>query len=185
MRGRTELLGGPERRTIEVVGHDSSWPRRFAREHARVAGALGPVARRIDHIGSTAVDGLAAKPIIDIQVSVDDPEDEQTYVPALERAGYRLRVREPGHRMRRTSTLELHVHVCAVGGDWERRHLLFRDWLRVDSSDRALYAETKRDLAKRDWPDMNAYADAKTSVIRQVLARAERWASETGWTAGR
>jgi GrpB-like predicted nucleotidyltransferase (UPF0157 family) len=185
MSGRRELLGGPEPRTIEVVGYDSSWPWRFARERARIAAAIGAVAGRIDHIGSTAVAGLAAKPIIDIQVSVDDPEDEQAYAPALENAGYRLRVREPGHRMLRTSTLDVHVHVCAAGGDWERRHLLFRDWLGADSSGRALYAAAKRDLARRDWPDMNAYAEAKTIVILQILGRAERWASETGWTAER
>jgi GrpB-like predicted nucleotidyltransferase (UPF0157 family) len=179
---QVELIGGQERRTIEIVAYDGSWPNRFARERSRIAGALGPVARRIDHIGSTAVEGLAAKAIVDIDVSVDDPDDESVYVPALERAGYRLRVREPGHRLLRTDALDVHVHVCAAGGEWERRHLLFRDWLRTDGADRARYSDAKQQLARRDWPDMNAYADAKTDVIMQITRRAERWAQATAWT---
>jgi GrpB-like predicted nucleotidyltransferase (UPF0157 family) len=184
MDDHVELIGGRERRTIEIVAYDPSWPDRFAREQARIAQALGGVARRIDHVGSTAVDGLAAKPIIDIDVSVDDPDDEGAYVPALERAGYRLRVRERGHRMLRTPTLDVHVHVhiCAAGGEWQRRHLLFRDWLRTDKADRARYAEAKSKLARHDWPDMNAYADAKTQVIQQITCRAERWARSASWT---
>jgi GrpB-like predicted nucleotidyltransferase (UPF0157 family) len=177
-----ELLGGRERRRIELVPYDVSWPARFERERSRIAAALGDRVRRIDHIGSTAVVGLVAKPIIDIEVSVGDVENEESYVPALERAGYRLRVRESGHRMLRTAALDVHVHVCSAGSDWERRHLLFRDWLRRDVDDRERYAKTKRQLALRDWPDMNAYADAKGAVIEQITARAERWAAETLWT---
>jgi GrpB-like predicted nucleotidyltransferase (UPF0157 family) len=176
-----ELIGGLESRTIQIVEYDPSWPERFARERTRIAAALGAVARRIDHIGSTAVDGLAAKAIVDIDVSVEDPDDEDAYVPVLERAGYRLRVREAGHRMLRTPALDVHVHVCEIGSDWERRHLLFRDWLRIDSADRIHYAEAKRDLACRDWADMNAYADAKNEIVRQIMVRAEQWAQATTW----
>jgi GrpB-like predicted nucleotidyltransferase (UPF0157 family) len=176
------LIGGPERRTIAIVSYDPSWTERFEQERSRILDALGPVARRIDHVGSTAVPGLAAKPIVDIDLSVDDPDDEPAYVPALERAGYQLRVRERAHRMLRTSDLDVHVHVCPAGGEWERRHLLFRDWLRVDTTDRERYAAAKRQLARRDWPDMNAYADAKTMVIQEITADAEQWARATSWT---
>ena len=176
-----ELIGGRERRETRIVPYDASWPSAFVRERSRIDGALGGKARRIDHIGSTSVPGLAAKPIIDIDVSVDDPDAEDTYVPALEDAGYRLRVREPGHRMLRTPTLDVHVHVCATGSDWERRHLLLRDWLRTDPRDRTAYAALKQDLARRDWPDMNAYAGAKSDLIKHISDRAERWAAVTGW----
>lgn len=181
MSGEVELIGGPERRAIVLVPHDVSWASAFERERSRISDALRTRARRIDHIGSTAIPGLSAKPIIDINVSVDDPDDEDAYLPALARAGYRLRVREPGHRMLRTSTLHVHVHICPAGSDWERRHLLFRDWLRCDVDDRQLYAATKRQLGAHDWPDMNAYAAAKTAVIEQITRRAEQWAIATSW----
>ena len=179
-----ELIGGQERRTISIVPYDASWAAEFEQQRRRIKDALGSRAVRVDHIGSTAVEGLPAKPIVDIDLSVEDPDDEESYLPALERAGYRLRVREAGRRMLRTPLRDVHVHVCAVGSDWERRHLLFRDWLRQDPGDRRLYAETKRALAERDWPDMNAYAAEKTEIIRAIGERAERWAAATSWRPG-
>jgi hypothetical protein len=122
-----EIVGGPEKRTIVIVDPDPAWVRRFDAERERIVGALGPVAVRVDHIGSTAIPGLAAKPVVDIQVSVPEVEHEDSYVPGLVRAGYELRVRESGHRMLRTPERDTHVHVCDHGGAWERRHLLFRD----------------------------------------------------------
>ncbi len=169
----TELIGGPEKRRIEIVQYDPRWRDRFLLERERIASALGPTAVRIDHIGSTAVPGLAAKPIVDIDVSVVDVEDEATYLPALERAGYRLRVRERDHRMFRTPARDVHVHLCGAGSDWERRQLRFRDRLRSSAEDRALYERVKRRLAARDWPTMNHYADAKSQVIEEILARAQ------------
>ncbi len=94
-----ELIGGPEKRSIVIVPYRPAWPATFEEHRRRIEDALGSVAFRVDHIGSTAVPGLAAKPIIDIQVSVSDIEDETPYLPVLVAAGYRLRVREPGHRM--------------------------------------------------------------------------------------
>jgi GrpB-like predicted nucleotidyltransferase (UPF0157 family) len=176
-----ELIGGQERRDITIVAYDPTWPARFVAERDRIIAALGAAARRVDHVGSTAVPSLAAKPIIDIDVSVSDPDDEATYLPALEQAGYHLRVRQPGHRMLRTADRDVHVHVCAAGSEWERRHLLFRDWLRNDESDRDAYANLKRGLATRDWPDMNAYAAAKGALIAEITARAEEWARDVGW----
>ncbi|WP_255502941.1 GrpB family protein [Mycolicibacterium sp. CH28] len=102
------------------------------------SGRLSGQGVRVDHIGSTSVPGLAAKPIIDIGLGVVDVDREEDYLPDLIAAGYRLRVREPGHRMVRTPDLGVHVHVCTAGSDWERRQLLFRDWLRYDQSDLAV-----------------------------------------------
>lgn len=176
-----ELIGGPEKREIVVVDYDPSWPDRFEEHRARIAQALGAAALRIEHVGSTAVPGLATKPIVDIQVSVPDVEDDARYVPVLEAAGYELRVREHGHRMLRRGA-EVHVHVCTAGSDWERRHVLFRDWLRTDVTDRERYATAKRELASRDWKTMNHYADAKSAIIGEIMERAERWARATGWS---
>ncbi|MBN9734154.1 GrpB family protein [Pseudonocardia sp. P1] len=180
-----ELIGGVEKRDIVVVPYDPGWPVRFEAERRRIVAAVGAVARRVDHVGSTAVPGLAAKPIVDIDLSVPDVDDEPSYLPALERAGYLLRVREPGHRLVRTAERDVHVHVCPAGSDWERRHLLFRDRLRADRRDRAAYAALKLDLAGREWADMNAYADAKGPLIADITRRAEGWAQRVGWTVDR
>lgn len=169
-----DLIGGVEYRRIEIVPYDPAWPARFREEERRQRAALGRGAVRVDHVGSTAVPGLAAKPIVDIQISVADVEDERAYLPALETAGYLLRVREPGHRLVRTPELDVHVHICTSGSEWERDHLLFRDRLRRDAADRDRYAALKLSLAARDWPDMNAYADAKGPLIAEILARAEQ-----------
>ncbi|GAA3638096.1 GrpB family protein [Kineosporia mesophila] len=176
-----ELIGGPEKRDIVLVGYSDSWPSMFEHERDKIAAALGGKASRIDHVGSTSIPGLTAKPIIDIDLSVVDADDETDYLPALKSAGYQLRVREPDHRMVRTPELTVHVHVCSAGSEWERRHLLFRDWLRQDQSDRDAYANLKRQLALRDWPDVNAYAKAKGTLIAAITDRAESWAAATGW----
>jgi GrpB-like predicted nucleotidyltransferase (UPF0157 family) len=128
------------------------------------------------------VTGLAAKPIIDIQTSVPEVEDESSYLPSLVEAGYQLRVREPDHRMFRTPELDVHVHVCDTGRDWERRHLLLRDWLRHSSDDREAYAALKTELQKQTWETMNHYAEAKTTLISEMMVRAESWALATGWS---
>lgn len=166
------LVGGPERREIVLVDYDPSWPERFTAERTKIKAALGAAALRIEHIGSTAVPGLVAKPIVDMLVTIPDVEDEPCYLPALERTGYVLRVREPGHRMLRTPQLDVHLHVWPDDAPAVEAHLAFRDRLRSSIEDRNLYAATKRRLARQDWPTMNHYASAKTEVIRQILARA-------------
>ena len=178
----SHLIGGVESRAIVLVGYSPEWVVRFDTQHALLVRALGRDARRVDHIGSTAVPGLIAKPIIDIQLSVVDVEDEDTYIPTLLASGFVLRVREPGHRMVRTPTLDVHVHVCQSGSHWERRHLLFRDWLRHDTNDRESYGELKRQLASQQWADMNAYAAAKGPIIAAITGRAEEWAKRTAWS---
>ena len=169
------LIGGREPVTLVISHYDSAWPSRFAELGARIESALGAGALAVEHIGSTSVPGLAAKPIIDVLVVVADVAEERSYVPALEDAGFVLRVREAGHRMFRTPGRDVHIHVYSSGDQAIRDYLDLRDWLRVDESDRTLYADVKRDLAKRPWSDMNHYAEAKSDVIQQVLGRARAW----------
>jgi len=169
------LIGGAERRAIDVADHDSGWAQRFSREAVRIATALGDKARLIEHVGSTAVPGLAAKPIIDILLVVGGSADESSYLPALEAAGYVLRVREPEfheHRMVRTPAKDVHVHIFSPDSPEIARLLTLRDRLRRSAADRELYARTKRRLAARSWPSTQHYAEAKTEVIEAILARA-------------
>lgn len=166
------LIGGREKRAIVIADYDPAWPERYEAERARILGAVGPQVRRIEHIGSTSVPGLAAKPIVDILVAVDDPDDEAAFVPALEAAGYVLRVREPGHRMLRTPELDVHVHVWRDGSPDMAKDLAFRDRLRASAADREAYERLKRSLAQRDWDDMNRYAEAKGPLIREITRRA-------------
>ena len=176
----TGLIGGAEKREIKIVDYDPDWPQKFE-THARViAGALGGTALRIEHVGSTSVPGLAAKPIIDILIVVADSADEAAYLPRLEAAGYVLRVREPDwneHRMFRTPEKDVHIHIYSAGCPEIERNLVFRDRLRRNTDDRRRYEQTKRELAAKEWADMNAYADAKTEVIDSIIA-AEQAAGE-------
>ena len=171
------FIGGPEKRAIVIEEHDPAWAARFEQVQASLREALGTKAHRIEHFGSTAVPGLAAKGIIDVMVEVEDADDEAAYGPALEAHGYAIRVRQPGHRMYRTADLDTHVHVLTDGSDAARIRLLFRDWLRHDARDRRLYEDTKRELARLEWDATNDYSDAKGAVVDQILARAQRWAS--------
>ena len=160
------LVGGRERREIVIADYDPAWPERFAAERERIRAALGDRALRIEHIGSTSVPGLAAKPIVDILVEVPSLDGVD-----LEPAGYVLRVREDGHRMFRTPGLDVHVHVWPSGSPNIASDLAFRDRLRASPEDREAYEQLKRSLATRDWPDMNHYAEAKGTLIREILAR--------------
>ena len=168
-------IGEIERRDIVLVAHDPAWHGRFAQEAQRISEALGDTARRVEHVGSTAVPDLDAKPIIDILLVVDDPTDETTYVPALEQAGYRLRVREPEfheHRMLRTPARDVHLHVFGPHAPEVDRMVLLRDTLRIAPAERHRYERTKRALATREWPTMQHYADAKSTIVEQILQRA-------------
>lgn len=167
-----ELIGGVEKRDLVIVDPDPGWADRYRAHEDRLRTALGATAVRVEHIGSTAVPGLAAKPIIDILVTVPDITAEEDYLPHLVAAGYILRVREPGHRLVRTPGLDVHVHILEDTDPAGDEYLLLRDRLRADPAERALYERTKRDLVAGDWADMNAYADAKTDVITQIKARA-------------
>jgi GrpB-like predicted nucleotidyltransferase (UPF0157 family) len=169
--GGPEVLPGP----IVVRDYDPAWPGRFEREAARIAGALGDRVVRLEHVGSTSVPGLAAKPIIDIALEVPDSAAESAYVPDLEVAGYVLRVREPEwfeHRLLRAPDRSVHIHVFSRGCPETDRMVRFRDRLREDAADRDRYARAKRELAARDWKYMQQYADAKTGVVADIMSRA-------------
>ena len=169
------LIGGRELFTPVISDYDPAWPSRFVDLEARIRSALGAAALAIEHIGSTSVPQLAAKPIIDVLVVVTDVEDETTFVPPMVDAGFMLRVREARHRMFRTPGRDVHIHVYSRGDQAIADYLDLRDWLRIDESDRTRYADVKRELAQRSWSDMNHYADAKSAVIQAVLGRARAW----------
>ncbi|AZH84860.1 GrpB family protein [Plantibacter sp. PA-3-X8] len=167
-----ELVGGPEPVRVELHDANPEWPERYREHRQRILDALETSTVAIEHIGSTSVPGLAAKPIVDIVVAVEDITAEEDYLDPLLAAGYVLRVREPRHRMVRTPERDVHVHLYEQGAPEIDEYLLLRDHLRSDADDRALYERTKRELLGRSWDDMNDYADAKTEVILAIKARA-------------
>jgi GrpB-like predicted nucleotidyltransferase (UPF0157 family)/predicted ester cyclase len=161
--------------SIVLVDYNSQWPERFAEEAVRVRAVLAGQALRLEHVGSTAVPGLAAKPIIDMLLVVPDSADEATYAPALQSLGYALRVREPDwyqHRMFKGPAADINLHVFSAGCAEIDRMLIFRDRLRASGSDRDLYARTKTELAKNQWTHVQSYADAKTAVVDEIMRRA-------------
>jgi GrpB-like predicted nucleotidyltransferase (UPF0157 family) len=171
--GELEELGGP----VELAEYDPEWPQLYEREAARIREALGERALVLEHVGSTAIPGLVAKPRIDILLVVADSADEAVYVSPLEAAGYVLRIREPEwheHRLLKGPDTDVNVHVFSPDSTEIDRLLGFRDHLRANEADRELYARTKRDLARRDWKYMQNYADAKTEVVEEIVARAQR-----------
>jgi GrpB-like predicted nucleotidyltransferase (UPF0157 family) len=160
---------------ITLMEYSAEWPALFSREAERVRAALGTRALMLEHVGSTSVPGLAAKPIIDIILAVADSADESAYVPAMESAGYVLRIREPEwhqHRLFKGPDTDINLHVYSFGCPEIDKMLMFRDWLRSNDADRKLYERTKRDLAKQTWKYVQDYADSKTSVVEEIVARA-------------
>jgi len=173
---RTHTIGElkPLSGGILIVDYDPQWPELFAREVDRIRSVLGSLALRIEHAGSTSVPGLAAKPIIDLLLVVADSAQEDAYAPALEAAGYVLRIREISwheHRMFKGPDTDINLHVFSSGCPEIDRMLMFRDWLRSNAADRDLYARTKVALSQKDWVYVQNYADAKTAVIEEILAR--------------
>jgi GrpB-like predicted nucleotidyltransferase (UPF0157 family) len=160
---------------VVLADYDLKWPVQFEHEARRIRKVLGERALRVEHIGSTSVPGLVAKPIIDILLVVADSADEPSYVPPLEEAGYVLRIREPDwyqHRLFKGPETNINLHVFSKGSTEIERVLLLRDWLRENEEDRRLYAETKRRLAGQTWRYVQNYADAKSSVIEAIILRA-------------
>jgi GrpB-like predicted nucleotidyltransferase (UPF0157 family) len=165
----------PPTEPVVLVEYDPEWPRLYAREEARIREALGETALQVEHAGSTSIPALAAKPVIDIVLVVPDSADEAAYVPALEVAGYVLRIREPHwfeHRALKGIDPRVNLHVFSAGCPEVDRMLLFRDHLRRDARDRDLYERTKRELAQREWKYVQHYADAKSDVVEEILERA-------------
>ncbi|MEX8057689.1 GrpB family protein [Microbacterium sp. 16-032] len=172
--GLSPWVGPAEQvRQIEVVDPDAAWPGVFEMLRSRIDGALGDRVLAIEHVGSTSVPGLAAKPVIDIDLTVADTDDEDAYVPALEALGFVLRVREPwwlGHRCLVSAEPAANLHVWPPDSPEAARHRLFRDWLRADEADRQRYAAVKREVAADGL--MSEYNACKEGVIREIYARA-------------
>jgi GrpB-like predicted nucleotidyltransferase (UPF0157 family) len=170
-------VGRPPRTYQEIVlaEYDPAWQQWFERAEQQIRGALGDAALQIDHVGSTSVPGLAAKPLIDINLVVADTTDEAAYVPQLEAAGYELRIREPDwfeHRLLRGQDPPVNLHVFPPNCDEVERMRVFRDHLRANEADRELYARTKRELAAKEWKYVQNYADAKSAIVQEILGRA-------------
>jgi len=171
MVGPLQPLDGP----IVLAEYDPAWPVLYEREASRIRATLGPLALQVEHVGSTSVPGLAAKPRVDIVLVVPDSADERAYVPPLERAGYVLRIREPEwyeHRVFKGPDTDVNVHTFSPACPEVERMLRFRDRLRGDDADRGLYEQAKRELTARRWEYVQHYADAKSAVVEEILARA-------------
>ena len=160
---------------IELHEYSDEWPVLFVREEDRIRATLGDRVLMLEHVGSTSVPGLAAKPIIDMILAVADSADEPSYVPAMESAGYVLHIREPEwhqHRLFKRPDTNINLHVYSFGCPEIDKMLMFRDWLRSNDADRELYERTKRELAQQTWKYVQNYADAKTTVVEEIVARA-------------
>lgn len=176
--GQPQPLTGP----IVISEYDATWPRLYDREAARIRSILNDRVVRIEHVGSTAVPGLAAKAIVDIALEVPDSGDEASYVADMEVAGYVLRIREADwfeHRLFKGPDIDINLHTFSAGCVEVDRMLRFRDWLRGNAADRKLYTRTKRELAQLGWTYMQQYADAKTVVVKEIMARAGAAARQT------
>lgn len=183
-----EWIGGPpDPVPIRVLAYDAAWPAQFEAVAAGVLAALGPKARGIEHVGSTSVPDLPAKPVIDVDLTVADPAREEDYVPALEAAGYRLRVREPAWHEHRClvrdspeDVPQVNLHVFGPGCPETERHRMFRDWLRANPADRDEYRAAKLTAAGAAGKQrVMEYNGRKEPVIRAIY---DRIFAGAGWT---
>jgi GrpB-like predicted nucleotidyltransferase (UPF0157 family) len=161
--------------SIAFEPYNPAWPSLYAKLEGQIRNALGARVLLLEHVGSTSVPGLSAKPIIDVVLAVADSADESAYMPPLERLGYVLRIREPDwfeHRMLKPATIDGNIHVYPQGCGEIDRMVAFRDWLRANNDDMKLYERTKLELAARTWKYVQNYADAKSAVVREILGRA-------------
>jgi GrpB-like predicted nucleotidyltransferase (UPF0157 family) len=165
----------PHNAPITLQEYNPHWPKLFNKEANRIRSVLGNKVLLLEHVGSTSVPGLCAKPIIDILLVVKDSADESTYVSDLEKAGYTLRIREPEwfeHRLFKGPDTDINLHVFSKGASEVDRMLRFRNWLRTNNADRDKYAAVKRNLAGREWRHVQHYADAKNSIVQEIMERA-------------
>lgn len=165
----------PHNAPITLKDYDPHWPVLFEREAKRIRSILGKKALQVEHVGSTSVPGLCAKPIIDMLLVVTDSGDEASYVPDLEEAGYTLRIREPEwfeHRLFKGPDTDINLHVFSRNVSEVDTMLRFRNWLRTNKADRDNYANAKRNLAQREWRHVQHYADAKSTIVQEIMERA-------------
>ncbi len=185
---RPANVGGAPSQPIEVVAYDPAWPGLFAELGRQLRGALGDVALRIDHIGSTSVPGLAAKPIVDVQVSVASFEPLEAFKQPLEQLGFVYRAgnaeRTKRYFREPPGSRRTHLHVRRAGSFSEQWALLFRDYLRAHRDVAAEYAAVKRRLAMQFRADRHGYTEAKVPFMWQVIRQADEWAQATGWLPG-
>lgn len=159
---------------ITLCEYDPNWENLFSKEAEKIKTALGEDALQIEHVGSTAIPDLCAKPIIDILLVVKNSDEEHTYIKQLEEIGYTLRIREPDwfkHRMLKGINPEVNLHVFSQNCEEAARMILFRDYLKSHPKDRILYEQTKRLLAQKHWNYIQDYADAKTDIIKKILKK--------------
>lgn len=174
-------------RQIIVTDYDPSWPVTAARVIGGIEAACGAHLLRVEHIGSTSVPGLAAKPVIDLAPIAGSEDERDLCVEPMVALGleHRGEYGVPGRRYFRgvdhESGLDIHAHLFAQDSHYLGRHLLLRDYLRAHPDEAAAYGAVKRELARRPWRDGNGYAEAKTPFISACLERADRWAIQTGW----
>jgi GrpB-like predicted nucleotidyltransferase (UPF0157 family) len=164
---------------VSVVEYRPAWQAMFEEERQLIEAALGGAPAKVEHIGSTSVVGLAAKPIIDIMIGLPDFSVADDLVPLIEAFGYRyFRKYEDEMPFRRYFAKDLsgvrthQIHMVEAGSEFWERHLLFRDYLRQNPPAATEYAALKRRLAEREWTDVNEYADAKTEFVRDIESKA-------------
>ena len=165
----------PHNAPVVLEDYNPAWPQWCAAEEAKIRAALGDAVVRLEHVGSTSIPGLAAKPLIDILLVVPDSSDEDAYVPALVEAGYYFRLRERGwheHRLLKNTDPNVNLHIYSPACEELDRMLVFRDRLRTHPEDREAYEQTKRALASETWNRVQDYADAKSWIVERIILRA-------------
>ena len=172
-------VGGlpPKNQDVVIADYDPIWPHWYESAAFRIREALGDNVLQLEHVGSTSVPGMAAKPYVDVVLAVPDSAAEADYVPALEALGYELRIREPDwfeHRFLVSADRAVQVHVFSAGASEIDRMIRFRDQLRSSPEDFDRYLAEKRRLAARRWEHVQDYADAKSAVVAEIMSRAER-----------
>ncbi|MEU3015956.1 GrpB family protein [Nocardiopsis sp. NPDC007018] len=186
-RGDKRVVSDPMARNlvngrVRLSDPDPKWPYLFRQEESRIRGALGDRVLTLEHVGSTSVPGLAAKPCVDLVMTVADSADESAYLPDLERVGYALVIAEPDwfeHRVLKGPNVNLNLHVFGAGCEEVDRMRLFRDYLAADAGARERYTAVKRELSERTWKRIQDYADAKSDIVTELLAEAEAWRART------
>ncbi len=174
---------------IEIDPYNPEWPQEFLEIGKKMRSALGEVALRIDHIGSTSIPGLAAKPIVDIQISVESLEPVETFRTPLDTLGYYWRKGKQYEKTKRyfretPGMRRTHIHVRKLGSWHQQFPLLFRDYMRVHKPDCERYESVKRALAEKYRHDRQKYTDSKSDIFWEIIARADAWAANTGWEPG-
>jgi GrpB-like predicted nucleotidyltransferase (UPF0157 family) len=165
----------PHNARIDLAPYDPAWPAQYDAEAAKIRAALGKDALVLEHVGSTSIPGISAKPILDILLAVADSSNEDSYAPALTAEGYRLHIREPDweeHRLLKGEAPAVNLHVFTAGSAEIERMLAFRDRCRNHPRERRLYEETKQRLAGQVWRHVQHYANAKAEVVEAIIARA-------------